>query len=171
MGHLWGHRCSSLTRLPDALFFRALALWPNVAPMLSRWLSCTTANSIPLFDFRLESMFAPSKVSPRFAGNPGLLLSPTRRVVFASLTISRGTTTNASKQLEHGSARGIHRRADPAAAAGLSNDGPRPLDDLPARSRAPVPVPRANRCSRRRVGRVGGAGLGSGSNSPSSGGR
>lgn len=127
--------------------------------MLSRWLSCTTDNSIPHHRFPLGVAFAPGKVSPRFAGNPGLSLSDPRHVIFASLTISRGTTSNVSQQLELGSTRGIHRPPDPATAAGLPNDGPRPLDDLPARSRAPVPVPGADRGSCRRVGRVGGAGM------------
>ena len=127
--------------------------------MLSRWLSCTTVNSVPLVNFRLGVDVRAKGVLPGFARNPDLSLGDTRRVVCASLTINQGTPANASQQLEPGSTRGIRRRTNPEAAAGLPNDGPRPLHDLPARSRAPLSVPGADRCSRRGVGRVGSTGL------------
>lgn len=149
--HLQNLRHRSTAPLPAA----ALALWPNVAPMLSRWLSCLADDSTPSWAASRNRYSRTKRVSPEFSRNPDLSLRRWCRVVCASLTINRGTSANASQQLERRSTRGIRRRTDPAAAAGLPNDGPRPLDDLPARSRAPLSVPGADRRSRRGVGGVG----------------
>lgn len=134
-------------------------MWPNVAQTVSRWLSCLAEDSTPSCASSRSRYSRTKRVSPEFSRNPDLSLRRWCRVVCASLTFNCGTQANASQQLEPGSTRGIRRRTDPAAAAGLPNDGPRPLHDLPARSREPLPVPGADRCSRRGVGRVRSTGL------------
>ncbi len=144
-------------------FAAAQALWANAAPMLTRWLSCTIVNSVPRVDrHRVIDVRASRGIAGFCLQSRTLAPSPAPRSLCLTLTISRGTTSNASQQLEHGSTRRIHRRADPTDAAGLPNDGPRSFHDLPRRSRAPVPVPGADRCRCCRVGRVGGTELGGG---------
>ena len=169
MGHLWGHICR-FRPLPASLCYdhRRVSVVAQCVPTLSRWLSCLAEDSTPGSASSRNRYSRTKRVSPEFSRNPDLSLCHSRRVVCASLTINRGTPANASQQLEHGSTRGIRHRTDPAAAAGLPNDGPRPLHDLPDRSRASVSVPGADRCSRRGVGRVGGSGLARGAYSASS---
>lgn len=169
MGHLWGHICR-IGPIPASLCHdhRRVRVLTQCVPTLSRWLSCLADDSTPGSASSSNRYSRTKRVSPEFSRNPDLSFTHSRRVVCASLTINRGITANASQQLEPGSPRGIRRSTDPAAAAGLPNDGPRPLHDLPARSRASVSVPGADRCSRGGVGRVRGSGLARGAHSASS---
>lgn len=169
MGHLWGHICRIRPILASLCHdHRRVSVVSQCVPTLSRWLSCLADDSTPSCASSSNRSSRTKRVSPEFSRNPDLSISQSRRVVCASLTINRGITANASQQLEPGSTRGIRHYTDPATAAGLPHDGPRPLHDLPARSRASVSVPGADRCSRRGVGRVGGSGLARGAYSASS---
>jgi hypothetical protein len=160
MGHLWGHICR-FRPIPASLCHdhRRVRVVTQCVPTLSRWLSCLADDSTPGSASSGSRYSRTNRVSPEFSRNPDLSLRHSRRVVCASLTINRGITANASQQLERGSPRGIRRSTDPATAAGLPNDGPRPLHDLPARSRASLSMPGADRCSGRGVGRIGNTGL------------
>lgn len=160
MGHLWGHICRIRPILATLRHDRRrVSVVAQCVPTLSRWLSCLADDSTPGSASSGSRYSRANRVSPEFSRNPDLSLNHSRRVVFASLTINRGNSANASQQLEPGSTRGIRRHTDPAAATGLPNDGPRPFHDLPARSRAPLSMPGADRCSGRGVGRVGSTGL------------
>lgn len=166
MGHLWGHICRIRPILATLRHDRRrVSVVAQCVPTLSRWLSCLADDSTPGSASSGSRYSRTHRVSPEFSRNPDLSLRHSCRVVCASLTFNRGTPANASQQLEPRSTRGIRSRTDPAAAAGLPNDGPRPLHDLPARSRAPLSMPGTDRCSGRGVGRIGNTGLARGAHS------
>lgn len=152
-------------------FVAAQALWPNVAPMLSRWLSCTCTisrtASVPIPTLP----FCDAEVSESFSVNLGLIATHSHGVAFALLVVSGGTTSNAFRKFSRNQSRprGHVASTNPAPAAGLPGDWAMPFDDLPAGIPAPISLSGPHRGASGGVGGVGSADLGRAAHCPSSG--